>query len=146
MPTAARLAAAIFFAVVGFFFAITASPYFPEAREPSYWIPLNMGVGAVIGWMVCGTRAGNGLSNVIANGLTTGIGILFWVFFLFSFHEMIKKSLRKSYDGPMEAVVDVFALMIDWVQVFLQQDLAIIMVAGCLLAAFVTELVGRRWS
>jgi len=99
MPTAARLTAAIFFAIAGYAFAISAGPYFPEAREPSYWIFLNAGLGAVLGWVVCGTRAGNGYVNGLANGLTTGVAMLFWVLFLFSFHEMVKKSLRKSYDA-----------------------------------------------
>ena len=146
MPTAARLTAAIFFGIVGYLFAQMASPYFPEAREPFYWYPLNVGVGAVVGWIVCGSRAGSGYSNALANGLTTGVGMLFWVYFLFCFHEMIRKSLRKSYDGPIEAVVNVFQLMLEWGEKFMIAELGILMAVGSVVAALITEFVGRRYS
>ena len=94
MPTAARMTAAILFGVLALAFAFAASPYFPEAQQPSYWFPLNAAVGAVCGWILCGKRAGAGYQTSFANGITTGVGILFWVFFLISFADMVKKSQK----------------------------------------------------
>jgi len=65
--------------------------------------------------------------------------------FLFSFHEMVKKSLRKSYDGPVEAVVNVFEIMLEWAQVFAVQELGIVIAVGSALAGLITEFVGKRW-
>jgi len=146
MPTAARLTAAIFFTLVGLAFAFQASQYFPEAKEPDYWFYLNGAAGAILGWVVCGTRAGSGYPNGIANGVTTGVGMLFWVYFIMSFHDMIKKSLRKSYDGPVEAVVNVFEIMLDWGKVFFIPELGLLMLAGCVVAGFITEFIGKRFS
>ena len=144
MPTAARMTAAILFGVLALAFAFAASPYFPEAQQPSYWFLLNAAVGAVCGWILCGKRAGAGYQTSFANGITTGVGILFWVFFLISFADMVKKSLRRSYDGPIEALINVFQIMLDWGKVFMILDLGILMLAGSLIAGFITEYVDKR--
>ena len=144
MPTAARMTAAILFGLLGYAFAIQASPFFPEAKEPQYWLPLNIAAGVVVGWLVCGTKAGNGYRPGLANGLTTVVASLFAVFFIMSFVDMIKKSLRRSYDGPIEAVVNVFEIMLEWVPVFLVQDLGILIFGGAIMAGLITEFVGKR--
>lgn len=144
MPTAARATAAILFGLLGLAFAYQSGPYFPEAKEPFYWYPLNGIAGAILGWMISGAKAGTGYRAGVAHGITTGAAMIFWVYFLMSSHDMIKKSLRKLYDGPVEAVVNVFEIMLDWGERFLVQDLLIFFVAGCILCGLVTEFIGKR--
>ncbi len=144
MPTAARMTAAILFGLLALAFAVEAGPYFPEAKEPQYWLYLNGAAGAVVGWMLCGTKAGNGYRPGLANGITTIVATLFAVFFIMSFVDMIKKSLRRSYDGPVEAVVNVFEIMLEWVPTFLVQDLGVLIFGGAIMAGLITEFVGKR--
>lgn len=144
MPTAARLTAAILFGVLALVFAYMASPYFPEAQQPDYWYPLNAAVGVIAGWMLCGMRAGSGYRTSFANGITAGAGVLFWVYFLMSFADMVKKSLRKSYDGPIEALINVFQIMLDWGREFMILDLGILMLVGSIVAGLITEYVDKR--
>ena len=144
MPTAARLTAAIMFGALSLAFAYMASPYFPEAREPYYWYPLCGALGVVCGWVISGTRAGRGYVAGVGNGITSTIAIIFWIYFLMSFADMIKKSLRKSYDGPIEALINVFQIMLDWLALFAVPQLGILLAAGALVGGLVTEFVGRR--
>lgn len=146
MPTAGRLAGAFAFALLGWYLTTAATAYFPEGSIPGYWTVLGVLSGVFAGWVVVGKRTGHGLSAGIGNGITGVITLVFWVIFIVSFVDMIKKSLRKSYDGPVEAVVDVFALAYDYLLQFAQQDLAIIVVVGGVAAGLFAEYFGKRYS
>jgi len=138
--------ASICFGLLGLAFAYMASPYFPEAREPSYWVALNGAMGVIVGWMFAGKRAGHGTTTGISNGLTTGVAMLFWVFFLMSFAEMIDKSMNNAYDGPVEAVVGVFEIMGDYAVQFAYMELGILMFVGSVVCGLLVEFVAARWS
>lgn len=146
MPTAARLIAAICFGALGLAFAFLATAYFAEARQPSYWFPLTGAVGVVMGWMIAGSRAGNGIGAGIGNGITAGVALLFWVFFFMSFADMIQKSMRNAYDGPVEAVVGVFEIIADYVVQFAYVDLGVLMLVGSVVSGLIIEFVAARWS
>ncbi len=146
MPTSARLMAAICFGLLGLAFAYTATASFEEARQPSYWFPLNGGIGVLVGWIFAGARAGKGVSSGVSNGITTAVAMLFWVFFLMSFSDMISKSMRHAYDGPVEAVVGVFEIMGDYAVQFAGMDLGIVMVVGAVVCGLLVEFVAKRWS
>ena len=115
MPTAGRLFAAIAFAIIGGYFAYRISPLFDEGQEPSFWYPLCVLAGVWAGWVVVGKRAGRGYSAAISNGLTGVAAQFFWIIFIVAFFDMINKSMRRSYDGPVEAVVNVFQLGMEYV-------------------------------
>jgi hypothetical protein len=146
MPTAARLAAAICFGLLGLAFAFVAMIHFEDARQPSYWFPLNGAVGLIVGWGVVGTRAGNGGGGGVGNGITGGVALLFWVFFLMAFSDMIDKSMRNAYDGPVEAVVGVFEIMGDYAVQFAYVDLGVLMIVGSIVSGLLAEFVAKRWS
>ena len=146
MPTAARLTAAICFGALGLAFAYMSAQYFAEARQPSYWYPLSGGVGLLAGWIVVGSRVGRGYTAGMANGITGGVTVLFWVFFLMSFADMIQKSMRNAYDGPVEAVVGVFEIMGEYALQFAYIELGVLMFVGSIVGGYITEFVGRRWS
>jgi hypothetical protein len=131
MPTAGRLTAAIAFAVIGIYIATLISPLFEQDKEPLWWVPLCLAAGIWSGWVVVGSRAGKGYSAGIGNGITGVLAFAFWVLFLLSFADMIKKSLRQAYEGPVEAVVSVFELMGTYVLAFWSPTLiGLILICG----------------
>ena len=145
MPTAGRLAGAISFLILGLALAFIAMPLFEEGKMPSWWFPLAGAAGLWTGWVVVGTRTGNGWAAGIGNGITGVVALVFWIMFLFSFFEMIKKSMRNSYDGPMDAVMNVFELMYkNAIQLF-NIEMGIAMVVGGLLAGLFSEFFGKRF-
>ncbi|WP_411891990.1 TrgA family protein [Yoonia sp. SDW83-1] len=145
MPTAGRLAAALAFFIYGWYIALQATPFFPEGNLPGYAVPLSIGVSILVGWMVVGSRAGRGYIAAIGNGLTGAAAYTLWMVFLISFYDMIRKSLRRLYDGPMDAIVDVFALMVDLGQDFYDINLIINVVVGGIICALISEYFAKRY-
>ena len=144
MPTAGRLFGAIAFAVLGGVIAFLISPLFEEGKQPSYWYPLCVLTGVWSGWVVVGKRAGKGYSSGIGNGLTGVAALSFWILFLQSFVDMLGKSFRRSYDGPVEAVVNVFEIMIEYVQDFGSANLLVTVLVGGVIAGLFAEFFAKR--
>ncbi len=145
MPTAGRLAAALAFFIYGWSIALQATPLFPEGNPPNYILPLSIIVSVLIGWRVVGTRAGRGLSSAIGIGLTAAFLYVLWMVFLISFWDMIKRSLRLFYRGPMEAVVDVFDLMMQFTLRMADINLVFSIFVGAVICALIAEYFGRRY-
>ena len=64
----------------------------------------------------------------------------------FSIYLMVKKSYKMVYDGPMDAVLGVFQLMMEYGQMMLVPDVLGVLAVGGVLGGIVTEWAGRRWS
>ncbi|MDB9838606.1 TrgA family protein [bacterium] len=144
MPTAARLTAAITFAIVGYFIYMTMVPLFGDDVIPTYLLPLCVISGIVCGWVFCGTNA-HGIQSGIGTGLTAVIAQAFWILLIMSFVRMIKLSLRLRYDGPMEAVVDVFTIMYDSILLFATPTMGITVLVGGLIAGIVSGFMGKKY-
>ncbi len=145
MPTAGRLTAALALAILGAYIAYLTVPLFDEGGVPSFWWPLCIAAGAWSGWVVMGKRAGRGYSAAVGNGFTGVAALVFWVLFLTAGAAMLEKSMRRSYDGPMEAVIDVFQLMWEFVQQFATQDVGVALVVGAIASAFFSEFYAKRF-
>lgn len=145
MPTAGRLAGAIAFGVLGAYLAFITIPLFEEGKQPGYWWFLCIGAGVWSGWVVVGKRAGRGYGSGIGNGLTGVVAQVFWILFIFSSMVMLQKSLRRSYDGPVEAVVNIFELMIEHAMPFATSDVLTAIGVGGVLGGLVAEYYGRRY-
>lgn len=144
MPTAGRLAGAVIFALFGWYLATITVGFFPEARPPSFWMPLTAGLGIYLGWQVCGKRAGRGYNAATGVGLTVGAALAFCAIFALAFVQMVRNSMRLRYDGPMEAVVDVFRLMIETGESFYDIPLIVTVLVGGMICAWITEFFGQR--
>lgn len=144
MPTAGRLTGAILFGLLGWTLATLAVPFFPEARPPGFWFPVSILLGVVIGWRLCGARAGRGFSAATGVGLTSGPLLAFCMIFTLAFEQMILNATRMRYDGPTEAVIDTFALIAERALSFYDVNLIATMIIGGLVITWVTEIVGRR--
>jgi len=145
MPTAGRLAAAVAFAAIGAYIAMLFGPLFQEGKEPSWWWPLCIGAGVWSGWVVVGKRAGRGYSSGIGNGLTGIAAHAFWIVFALSFADMIRRALRRSFDGPVEAIVGVFEIMGEYGQQFADvRAIGIVIICGAAGGLF-TEFFAKRF-
>ena len=146
MPTAGRLIAGVVLAALGAVIAFLTGPLFDEGQEPSYWFPLCILAGLWSGWVVMGKRAGRGYSAAVGNGVTGVLAQVFWILFIVSSVEMVKKSLRRIYDGAVEAAIDVFAIMTELAGTLASWDVVVALVVGAVVAAFVSEFYAKRFG
>ncbi|MBT2131015.1 TrgA family protein [Aliiroseovarius lamellibrachiae] len=146
MPTAAKLVASIFFAALGWFVADLTKPYLPEGRSFEWLSPGLAAVGLLVGWRFTGKRIGSGMGGAVGIGLSTGFLLWFLGLFSFSGYEMLRLSLRKSYDGPVEAIRAVVEIGLEFGLMLSQPDVIGTLVVGSLLGGWLTQRTARKWS
>lgn len=145
MPTAGRLIGALSFAVLGAYLAFITAPLFEEGKTPAFWYPLSILAGLWAGWTIVGRRAGNGYSASVGLSLTGAASQAFWVLFIMSGYDMVKKSTRFAYDGPVEAVVNVFELGAEYALRFATSEVLLALIVGGVIAGLFTEFFARRY-
>lgn len=145
MPTAARLVAAILFAIVALFAAEAYKPELPEGMAVGALTPVAVLVGLGCGWMVMGRLVGHGMVTSAGQGLRTSLTIVLWVLGIFCIREMLIKSTRLQYDGPLEAIVGIFQLMMEYAGTALTVPVVGVLVVGGMLAGMVAEFAHSRW-
>ncbi|MHC0055016.1 TrgA family protein [Actibacterium sp. D379-3] len=147
MPTAARLFAAIGFALVAFFASESFVFELPEGTDTGWFSYINMAIGAIVGWRTMGTLAGHGYGTAATAGFRTIVTVLFYALLLHSLSEMIRLSMRLRYDGPGEAIIAMLQLILDYgFMVVTSGPVMLILGVGSLLAAWLTEWAASRWS
>ncbi len=146
MPTAGRLAGAVIFGLFGWYLAGISIPLFPESNAPTFWLPVVSAISLIIGWKICGARAGHGYNPAIGVGLTCSAAIAFCSVFAVSFNAMLSNALGNRYrNGTMEAVTDIFSKMIDFSIMFADVTLIASLLIGGVVCSWVTEFFGRRF-
>ena len=145
MPTAARLIAALVLAATAWVTSQTVKPYLPEGIDFGWFDYLNVVLGLVIGWIVIGRRAGRGLSAAIGNGVTAAAVLAFWAIFLQASYEMLRQSMNRRYDGPTEAILDVFQMCLEYGLHLINLDVIGPLIVGGILAGILSELANRIW-
>jgi hypothetical protein len=145
MPTASRLFGAIFYAALTWYVSELFKPLMPEGTNFGRFSEYNALIGLVCGWVYMGLRYGNKTSSAIGSGLTTMFTTLFWVLLLNAIREMIRLSLRKQYDGPVDAVVGVFQLMIKFGQMLLTPEIIITLLLAGAVGGIISGWASRRW-
>jgi hypothetical protein len=104
MPTAAKLVAGILFFLVGWQAAVYTLLTFPP-EMPATYFPLTIGlIGLWQGWMVSGSRAGQGIGVAFGNGIRCSVQIAFFGILLFALRTMFMRSANLRYSAPWEAV------------------------------------------
>ena len=144
MPTFGRLIGAIMFGALAWYTTFAIVPLFPDDASLGWFQQVNTFFGLVAGWKVAGPRAGSGYNASLSYGLTTMFAMVFMALFTNSFFVMIDNSLRRLYDGPIEAVVDVFQLVIEHGQIMISVNVIGTLIIGGLISGVVTEFFGRR--
>ncbi|MDE9449257.1 TrgA family protein [Aliiroseovarius sp. Z3] len=146
MPTAAKLVAAAILAVTGWFCAELIKPLMEEGRDLSKLGPVCALVGLFVGWKFLGPRADRSLGSVGANAFTTTLVQVGLTLFVFAFSVMIQQSLRKAYDGPIEALQDIFMICVDFFQKYFTAEVIIAALIGGGLASWCAFNAARKWG
>jgi hypothetical protein len=144
MPTAAKLVAAVLFAIVGAIAAHLYLPTLPEGTPPGYLREVSAGVGLICGWRVMGRRVGKGMGEAAGSGIVTSVVMLFWVLLIFSTQTMIHRSMRSLYDGPMDALLGVLSLMYDYGLNLAAPATPVALLVGGMVAGWIAEIVHKR--
>lgn len=145
MPTAGKLVAAIMFTGLGVLVTYLIVPQFPEGTNFGWFMPGNALIGLLAGWIVAGSRAGRGYYNALGYGLTAMVLMVSWGLLIYSSIEMVERSIRKMYDGPVDAVVSVFELGVDYLRVIASVELVLFLVIGGLICGVVTDFFAQRF-
>ena len=144
MPTAARLAAAICLAVIGYILSLMVMPLMPESTNFGYFIPVNVVLGLLAGWFVMGRRAGRGSTAAINNGLTGVFVLLLWGVGVQSINEMIRLAMRNRYDGPFEAIVAVFQIGAEYAVIIATVPIAVVAIIASVFSGLIVEFAHKH--
>lgn len=145
MLTAPRLVAALLLGIVGFLGSELIKPLMPEGTQFGLFSFVNMGLGALSGWVVVGSRIGRGMVPAINNGLTGAAALIFWGLFLQAGNEMLRLSLRRRYDGPVEALTDLFRVGLEYGLTMATVPVLGTLFVGGVVAAVLAEISAKYW-
>jgi hypothetical protein len=145
MPTTARLVAAVLMAALGWGISVLSVSYLPDGQPVGLFAPISAAWGAVVGWTWTGGKIQNGSGRPVGIGLA-GVAILvFWVSLSFSLYEMVRQAVRVRYDGPVEALEDMFKIAIDYLRDQAQPDIILALLVGGVVIGFITGWTARRF-
>jgi hypothetical protein len=145
MPTAAKLVAAVLFALLAAAGAVVYIPLLPEGTQTGWLIPGCAGLGLISGWLVMGPNVGRSYAEAVATGFRAIITAVFFAVLLFAIYVMIIRSMHMLYKGPMEALLAVFAIMLEYGKLMLDRTFIGVLAAGAAIGGVISEFVGRRW-
>jgi hypothetical protein len=145
MPTGAKAMAAISFAVVGWLIANAYVPNMPEVQSVGLVREMTAGIGAIVGWRVMGNSVGKGYVGAVGSGLKTVIVLVFVALLFFGIWEMLQQSVKMRYEGPIDAIIDIFNRMLDRAPPLWSPGVLAAMVIGGGIAGVLTENANRRW-
>ncbi len=117
MPTAAKLISALFFAALGWVLADIYALSMEDRPDVGVLREICAAVGAICGWKVMGALVGQGMSLAAGSGVRTVATQVFFSVLGFSTYEMVLQSTKMVYDGPMEAVLGIFTIMMEYLAV-----------------------------
>jgi hypothetical protein len=146
MPTAAKLTAAVAFAIVAYLAAVAFVPHLPEGSQIGLFREITAVIGFGTGWLVMGGLVGHSYRDAAGSGVRTSVTLVFCALLGFSIYLMVKKSFKMIYDGPMEAVLAVFEIMMEYGRMMLVPDVLGVLALGGVLGGIAAEWAGRRWS
>ncbi|MEJ6641501.1 MAG: TrgA family protein [Octadecabacter sp.] len=146
MPTMGRLVGAILFAGLAWYTSLLIIPLFPVGTNLGLFQEVNTFFGLIAGWTVAGPRAGLGYVAAFSYGLTALVAMVVMALFFNSSVVMVEQSLRKRYDGPGEALTDVFQMFVDHAIMMATPEIIGTLLIGGIVGGLVTEFFGRRFS
>ncbi len=146
MPTVGKLASLLVFTALALWVSETMKVTMPEGRPVKYFTIVNLLVAAYLGWTMAKNRFHDAYSVSLGSGITIAFCITVVSTFFFAFAEMIKFSMRGRYDGPVEAVVNVFQICVDWLPIVLTPPVIGAVLVGGGLGGLFIEWVNRRFG
>jgi hypothetical protein len=110
-----------------------------------YFVPVNVVLGVLVGWISMGKRAGRGVSSAITNGVTGVFLLTLWALFLQACNEMVRLAMKNNYDGPFEAIAAIFQIGSEWGLILLTGPILGTMAVGAFVSGILTEYAWRTW-
>lgn len=145
MPTAAKLVAAIILAITGYFTVQAVYPFLKEGQPDNWLLPVSVVVPIICAWRTTGRLVGKSYWAAANSGIYGLCVSVFFVVFTFAASEMLTLSMRKRYDGPMEAIVSMFGIWVEMAQRLLHVPVLIVLISGGVLAGLAAEWAHRKW-
>lgn len=146
MPTSAKLISAIILAVFGYMIAEATRPYLPEGMPTKWLIPVSTLVPAACAWKVVGRLAGRGYNVSISMGIYAVFVALFFCLVTFAIAEMLKRSIRLQYEGPMEAIVEMFGIVLEYGVLLVNPMPAMYLAICAIIVGPIAEFAHRKWG
>ena len=146
MPTAAKLLAAIVLAIAGYMTADAVRPLLPEGMPTKWLTQVSVLVPAICAWRVVGRLAGRGYKVSISMGVYAVCVAIFFCLVTFAIAEMLKRSIRLQYDGPMVAIVNMFGIVIEYGVLLLNPGPGIILLVTAFIVGPIAEFGQRKWG
>ncbi len=147
MPTAAKFVAALFFAGLAYLMVDAYRLTLPEGMQVGRLVEGSVAIGLLCGWLIVGTKVGQGFGRAWGLGVRTSITTVVYVTVIFAIVVMIERAMAGRYGGsPMEAVVASIALVLEYGADMLDQRFLLTMLVGGALGGLITEGISRRWS
>lgn len=145
MPTAAKLVAAICFAVLGLVTVAVLSGSLAGIRAEPMLYAVAAGAGAICGWTGSGAAKRASYVEAASTGLGTAVISVIAALGALSLNEMWQTAMAGRYRGPMDALLDIINEFIDFGTLLMTGPVIGTLLVGGLLAGVVTENAGRRW-
>jgi hypothetical protein len=145
MPTTARLVAGLLMAALAYFVAELIKPYMPPEQPVGLLSPVSAGFGFLIGWAYTGRHLQRGVGTPFGIGLAGVMLVVFWVVVVFSVQEMVQRSMRLFYHGPVEAMQGMIDIALGYLKTAAQIDVIIAAVIGGFVVGLITKGVAERY-
>lgn len=146
MPTMSKLIAAVAFAVVAYIAAELFKPVMPEGTQFGAFNFISAGVGFLCGWIVMGGLTGKGYRAAAGSGMRTSVTTAVWVLLICSIILMVRKAFKMRYHGPMEAIVDIFSLALEYGLLMMTPGVIGSLLIGGSIGGMLAEWARRRWD
>ncbi len=145
MPSAIRLAGFVVFAAMGWVVSEMIIPLMPEGTNPGGFSIYNAILGAILGWVMMKPAVARSPSGPLGAGITTAVAIFFWGVFFYALAKMLSQSMKMRYDGPVEAVVNVFQIMMDYAVMIATPAIIITALVFGAFGGWFCGAVAKRW-
>lgn len=145
MPTAAKLVSAILFALLGVFVADLYAQGITTGARTTWLREGAAAISLICGWRVMGVLVGRGMSAAVGSGIRTVLTAVFFTLLTFAIYEMVVISTKGRYDGPMEAVLAVFDIIVTLGRGLLTPEIIGTLLVGGALGGVAAEATSRRW-
>ncbi|MDK3018530.1 TrgA family protein [Pseudodonghicola flavimaris] len=145
MPTAARLVAALCLGLLAWGCSYLVMARMPEMADFGLFIPVNIGLGLLVGWLYMGRHTGAGPVHILNNGVTSIVLLVFWVLAVQGGYEMFRLAMNRRYHGPLEAIYGIVENALGYAQVLLHPEIPAALLVGGIVSAILTRLAARSW-
>jgi hypothetical protein len=145
MPTAAKLVAALSFALLAFLACSVLEGTLPEGEQIGHLYEVAIASAALTGWFVSGAARRTGYAEAAATGLRTTTTAVVVALTVLSVGTMWTTAMRGLYRGMVDAILDIFQTFVDFAGLLLPVVVLGTLFFGGMLAGMITEWAGRRW-